>query len=269
MPQSADILFTRSPVVEVALAVYFEPWLALSTVQLGLLGHRIQARLPVVTEQAPMPPLADVLPGEPEPQAREFPLFPPRMWFASEDQTALVQLQFDRMVFNWRRRDGAEEYPHYATVFERFWVEFSELRSALQEVGIRPPEVGTCELTYVNHVLAGDGWTEHGELDRLFTFVGGLDVLPTVEDADIRLRFVIPDAAGRPAGRLHFRAQAAARATDRRKLYAVTLTSRTWPAGHDDGDVRAAFDAAHAFALKAFTSLTTPRMHTAWGRADV
>ncbi len=268
MPQSADILFTRSPVVEVALAVYFEPWLALSTVQLGLLGHRLQARLPVVTEQAPTPPLADVLPGEPAPQVREFPLFPPRMWFASEDQTALVQLQFDRMVFNWRRRDGAEEYPHYATVFERFWVEFSELRAALEGLGIQPPGVETCELTYVNHVVAGAGWAEHGELDHLFTFVGGLDVLPTVEDADLRLRFLIPGPEGRPVGRLHFRAQAAARASDGAKLYAVTLTARTRPGAQGDGDVRSAFDAAHAFALGTFVALTTPRMHAAWGRTD-
>jgi hypothetical protein len=89
-------------------------------------------------------------------------------------------------------------------------------------------EVNQCEVTYVNHIVAGDGWTSHEDLDRVLT-VWRHPVAPfpgKAEDAAFHARFPIKDATGHPVGRLHVDVQAAVRNADGKPMLVLNLTAR-------------------------------------------
>ncbi len=67
-----------------------------------------------------------------------------RIWFVSEDDSRIVQLQSDRLVVNWRRR--ATDYPGFDAVLSRFFVAHQLLCSSLKnEAAIEPTLL---EVTY-------------------------------------------------------------------------------------------------------------------------
>ena len=98
--------FDNPPVVEVALSLSFEPFEHFRSAHAGRLWERLKDQFPV-TEDQPELPSAIELPGAPAPPP------PPRLefmdrprlrtWFQSEDGTQLLQVQHNRVAYNWKR----------------------------------------------------------------------------------------------------------------------------------------------------------------------
>jgi uncharacterized protein (TIGR04255 family) len=258
--------FECPPVVETVLSLQFEKLPAMRAVHFGLFWSKVKERFPKTEEQAPLLPTIERFP-EPMPpggqirfESIEVPTLP-RVWMINEAGTEVIQLQNDRFIKNWRKSADDEPYPHYEPVirpaFER---DFREFKSILAEQKLSEIKVTQCEVTYVNHIISGDGWNNFSQLGRIFRFwmPPALPVPGNPEDIGIHIRFPIIED-GRPIGRLHVDIQPALRATDSRRMYVMNLTAR----GLQGSDLEF-FDIGRRWIVNTFEQLTTEEMHHIW-----
>lgn len=259
--------FAFPPVVETVLSVQFEPLVDFRAAHFGLLWDRIRDRFPKTEERAELVPVIERFPSTTLPGVgirleplENVPL--PRVWFANADGTELVQVQRDRFIKNWRKTGDGDRYPRYEAVKARFDADFLAFQEFLREQGLGEVQVNQCEVTYVNHILPGPNWAEHGQADQVFScwrmpegdFPGGL------EEVSFQASFVIPGEDGAPAGRLHAHAHPALRSADHGKIFVLNLTARG-----QIGEGTAFHDTGRAAIVRSFRALTTPAMHAAWG----
>ncbi len=267
--------FTDPPVVEVALSVQFDPLTELRTPQIGLLWADYRKRAFSKTEEHP--PLDPVIErfGVPTPPRAQFQLLstPPvsRVWFVNAPGTELVQVQQDRFIHNWRKVGDADTYPRYEHVRETFEAELKRFAEFVRSEGVGELRPNQCEVTYVNHVVPGDAWKQHGELGAVVTVFSPRfsdTFLKDPEDARIRLRFVIPDSGGEPCGRLHIAVEPAYPIGGDQPIFVMNLTARGRPDGEGlDGALRF-MDRGREWVVRGFASITTSKMHAVWRRQD-
>src|SRR5262245_20272649 len=132
MPETLNIFrptdlphWTRPPIDEVAMSVQFQDVAGLGIVHFGRLAvplHKLG--LTLWQDKPTINPSFEVFSKRvPEQvqfavQAVEFHM--PRVWYVSRDNHQLAQFQSDRFVYNWRRVEGAGEYPRLESVLRRF-----------------------------------------------------------------------------------------------------------------------------------------------------
>lgn len=270
--------FIRPPVVEVALSVQFAPLRAMTTAHVARYWAAVQDRFPDWTEAHPIEPVVELF-GAPQVALPRFALsveggLPPhRALFQDANGAELVQVQRDRFVRNWRRHTTDEPgYPRYPALRQKFQADLEHFFGFATEHHLGVPEINQCEITYVNHLPAGEGWERQGEVDRVMAMFARRafdDVLPEPENVKATFRYVFawPDDQ-EPAGRLHVRISPMHRWSDGANLIAVTLTARGRPRGTDGPAVLRWMDVGHGFLVNAFASMTRPEMHNVWGRSD-
>lgn len=87
----------------------------------------------------------------------------------NEPGTEMIQLQVDRFIKNWRKAGHGDVYPLYELVvkpsFNRDLKEFEEFVTA---EGLGVIQMNQCEVTYVNHIVADDVWTDWPEAAKIF-----------------------------------------------------------------------------------------------------
>lgn len=262
--------FESPPVVETVLSVQFEPLTELRTAHLGLLWEKFRARFPKVEDRPPLDPVVERFPEAPRAklglrlQTLETPPVP-RMWFVTDRGNEMIQVQPDRFIKNWRKEGQGEEYPHYETGRQRFEQDFDTFLRFLTENRLGTPCVNQCEVTYVNHILAGEGWDGFGDFEKVFSFFRppAGDIPGEVEDVRTHLRFTISGPGGEPIGRLHADIQPAYRTADNRPMYVFHLTARG-----QVGDSVEFFEIGRRWIVKSFAALTAPRMHALWKRKE-
>ena len=231
--------FGNPPVVETVLSAQFEPLRGISTAHLGLLWNEFCGGFPRTEDQAALPPFVEEFPESPRArlglqlQAFERPPVP-RMWFVNERGNEMIQVQADRFIRNWRKEGEGEQYPRYERVRSSFQRDFDVFQRFLRDRNLGEPKINQSEVSYVNHIIAGEGWQTFGDFDKVFTVL----VTPSdraaqagqipgrAEDVRIQSRFVIPDSEGKPVGRLHVDIQPALRTTDNKPMYLFHLTAR-------------------------------------------
>lgn len=266
-PQFVLADFDDPPVVETVLSVQFQKLTAMQVVHFGLFWQRIQERFPITEERPPLFPITERFPdpavrgGRVQFETVETPALP-RIWMLNTEGTEMVQLQNDRFIKNWRKAGEKNQYPHYEPVIKpAFERDFREFQSFLAEENLGEIKVNQCEVTYVNHIVSGQGWQYLSEADRIFTFWNrpAAPVPGRAEDLGIHVRFPITDDVERSIGRLHVDVQPALRATDNRPMYVMNLTARgLYGSGFDF------FDIGRQWIVKSFERLTTEDMHTIW-----
>jgi uncharacterized protein (TIGR04255 family) len=261
--------FKYPPVVETVLSAQFDRLSIMRTVHLGLFWDKVRSRFPQTEERSPLVPLVEhfpdsmVISGRVRFEATEIPELP-RLWLLNEAGTEMIQIQNDRFIKNWRKQGESDPYPHYEPVirpaFER---DFQDFHSFVTEQELGAIKVNQCEVTYVNHIVSGDGWQRFGEIDRIFTFwrQTATAVPGSVEDLSIHLRFPIADTESTPIGRLHVDIQPALRASDNRPMYVMNLTARG-----QLGNGTEFFNIGRQWIVKSFEQLTTEHMHQVWGK---
>jgi uncharacterized protein (TIGR04255 family) len=260
--------FGNPPVIEVAVGVQFKEPLSLPITAYGSVADAFVADYPNVEEQDPLAAVVESFGDEPPTspesvlRAAATPRAPVRVWFSDPATGGLIQVQSDRFVFNWRCVDG-KEYPRYGWVRSGFDDGLQRFLKAVGHSGPAEQLVDMCEVTYVNHIVSGHGWENHGELHKVFPQLG----FPRLasgkpEEADVRLRFAM-EAESRP-GRLHVRIFPAKRPSDGADLFVVNLIARDRPS-NVAGDVMRALDDAHRWVVTSFKEMTSPDMHKVWG----
>lgn len=265
--------FTNPPVTEVALSVVFEPLPGYTSAHAGLFWNGISDRFTRVQEH---PPLA--IPEEmPERQPTEGPSVQllgkpePRIWLLTDDESELIQLQGDTFVRNWRQTQPDQLYPRYEQLRSRFASEFREFTSFVERARLGALVPRRCEITYVNHILGGEGWQDFGEFYKVISGCSELRTdrfLPQPEETRLAAKYAIRDLQGQFLGRLTVTAEPAFRRRDMKPLIALTLTARGRSISSDFDGVLGFFDIGREWIVRGFTDLTTREMHRIWGRIE-
>jgi hypothetical protein len=132
----------------------------------------------------------------------------------------------------------------------------SRFQLFLHEVGLGTPEMFQYELTYVNHIPQGDGWTKVDDLGKVFPDfswrVGTHRFLPQPERINWQTSFVLPNRAGR----LHMTIRRGIRRTDGHPLLLFELTARGIGSDKSPEGMWAWFDLAHDWIVLGFADLT-------------
>jgi uncharacterized protein (TIGR04255 family) len=268
-PADQPVNFQDPPVTEVVLAIQF----AERVVDLEVLAEftrRVKDDFPGRSQRQPLPPMQEeAVEGQLVPQislefTSEFQM--PRTWFASEDETKILQLQEDRFVFNWQRPDpNAADYPRYRTLREWFRERLGQLEASVAAAGKEMPGTNFCEVTYVNQVAPGDGEERLGLADILSPIQRpDYGFLPAPENQQYGARFRIGAAEDGPRGALYVSSAPATR-PDGTPIHVINLTSRLVPGESDPEAAWNALDLGREWIVKGFVDLTTKEMHRRWG----
>lgn len=259
--------FSDPPVVETVLSVQFEALSEVRTAHFGLYWTEIHERFPETEERGELTSIIEQFPDLPKSgigiymEALEVPPMP-RFWFVNRSGTELIQVQRDRFIKNWRKVGEGDQYPKYERVKEGFERDFRSFREFVTKQQLGTVRVNQCEVTYVNQILAGEGWSSHAEIDKVFTlWRQPASVCPgRAEDISFHARFPITDKEGAPVGRLHAMVQSAARVSDGNLMFVLNLTARG-----QVGEGTDFFDLGRSWIVRSFKELTTPEMHMIWG----
>ncbi len=159
------------PIHEVIVALYFKsPLINFRSEHVGLFWQKIKHDFPTVQQQ---PPSMSPLPDAPDADG-VFPM--PRYWFISHDKISLIQIQNNAFILNWRRL-GNNEYPRYhkrvKPAFDKYYSLFSKFID--EEVGIDPPAIDLCELTYVNTLYRCEFWAGTQDTAKVIPSFSTLD----------------------------------------------------------------------------------------------
>lgn len=266
--------FGKPPLVEVAMSVQFEPIAGLHTPQIGLLWQEYRDRFPKTEEHPPLEPVFEVFALRPKPRAKaRFEILSappvPRCWFLTAEGDGLIQVQNDRFVHNWRRISEAEAYPRFDTIRTVFEKELGFFKAIVENNASGEFQPNQVEVTYVNHIVAGEGWRTHADLGAIITMISPrvTDAFaPEVEDCGLTARFVMRHENGEPIGRLHVAVEPSYRAEDDTPMFVVTLTARGRPLEESIEGVMKFLDLGRDWVVRMFATITTPEMHSLWER---
>ena len=95
-----------------------------------------------------------------------FPL--PRVWFIHRNDNELIQVQRNRFLYNWRKRQSNDEYPGYEKVVENFERYLSCFEEFLATENLGNLVAIEYELTYIDIIPKGHGWENPGDLAKVF-----------------------------------------------------------------------------------------------------
>jgi len=268
--------FENPPVVEVALAVQFEPIAGLTAPQLGLLwAAHYRKAYPKVEEHAPLDSVIERFgskgPGHADVRIQMLNKPPtPRCWFLSDEGSELIQVQPDRFAHNWRKTGDADEYPRYDEHIKKTFIEeVTSFQDYIEEEELGTFAPNQCEVTYVNHIPCGTGWDSHGQLAQILSLgeLQGADgFLPEAEELRMSGSFVIPREGEAPLGRLRFSIEPAFRRADSAPIFRLNLVARGRPTDDSIGGVFGFMDIGREWIVRGFAAITTPKMHRIWGR---
>ena len=267
--------FNRPPINEVVLSVQFRALSAFGNGHIGLLWSKYRHDYPELSEQAPLQSIFETFGSiQPSPQGIriETLLNPPmgRFWFIDGSGNALIQVQQDRFIHNWRKREDEQLYPRYEAIRERFEQEIAIFEKFLREEKLGELKTNQCEVTYMNVIELKEETNPHSALEKITPLWAGAlseEVGPKRESATLRCRFILHDE-GKPVGRVHVSFVPAHRVVDRKPVVRLEITARAKPA---DESVEAALrllDKERTDVVRIFAAVTTPAMHKLWERKD-
>jgi uncharacterized protein (TIGR04255 family) len=195
----------------------------------------------------------------------------PRYWFEKRGTPDLLQLQQDRVIHNWRKQEGDGVYPRYETLRERFRSEVKEFVAFLEDEKIGELRPNQCEVTYTNIIELSDSDGLHDRLKGitpLWTGQFSETSAADLENAIVQLRFKLTDS-DRPVGRVYVSFQPAILRTDpSQEVIKLDITARGRPKHETCESAFEFFDFGRRAVVKTFAAVTTPSMHSVWGRND-
>lgn len=260
--------YEKPPVVEVVYGVLFKPLESLLAPHLGLLWTRLGPEYAKCEEVPPIPQVIERFEEADEPEIQVTNVAPlARAWFIHSDDTAVIQVQRDRFLCNWRKIRAENPYPRYETLVGCFKERLGQFESFLEETALGRVEPLQYELTYINHIPHGEGWDTLGDLGKVLNdFCWREDAtrfLPAPDSINLRTSFVLPNRDGR----LHVSVRNATRKKDRVATVLVELTARGIPTERSREAMWSWFDLAREWIVRGFADLTAADLQTkAWGR---
>jgi uncharacterized protein (TIGR04255 family) len=267
--------FNRPPINEVVLSVQFRALSNFGNGHVGVLWSKFRKDYPELAEKPPIQAAFETFGGGlPSPQGIQIEtlLAPPmsRFWFTNIGGNELIQVQQDRFLHNWRRREEEQIYPHYEAIRERFERELKIFETFLQEEKLGELKANQCEVTYINVIGLEAATNPHLALDAVTPLWAGTlseEIALARENAQFQCRFILLED-DKPIGRVHVICTPALMVNERKPVIRLEITARAKPT---DDSVAAALrlvDKERAYVVRMFAAVTTPDMHKLWERTD-
>ncbi|HEA66138.1 MAG TPA: TIGR04255 family protein [Desulfobacterales bacterium] len=264
-PKNSLPAYEKPPVIEVVCGIAFKKIEQFKGPHLGLFWQKLRADYPACQHA---PPLG--FPPDPSEPVGKFELPLPRIWFINEKKNGLIQLQNDRFFYNWRKMHADEPYPHYQTVIKKFTTNLDIFQKFLEEEELGPLNPTECELTYINHILKGEGWETISDVH---------DVMPEIKWRSSKSRFLPKPlnigwqalfALPEDKGSLHVKLDQVAHKIDRRPILRLEISAKGLGADKSQVAIMNWFELAHKWIVCGFADLTgTKIQETIWRRSEV
>ena len=238
--------YDNPPVDEVVFGVTFEPLHQFKTPYIGLFWEKIRKEFPQC-EQAP------VLGNFDEVIDPDIGLPTPRIWLINRGGDHLVQIQKNKLLFNWRRRN--EQYPSFTPVHEGFIAKFDSFKEFISDHGLGDVKIKGYDLTYINIILQGEAWESLDSIGQLFPdlswrhksrFLSGMD------DIVWRLVFPLPE----DKGNILLLLQKGYRKSDNLPLLRFEITTNGFNNDPSPQGMNEWFQLAHEWIVRSFEDVT-------------
>jgi uncharacterized protein (TIGR04255 family) len=152
-------------------------------------------------------------------------------------------------------------------VIENFEKAIQEVKTFFGELGLGEFKPVACELSYINHIPKGQGWSTPADIQRVFRDFGWNKnpgrFLPHPSKISWQIEFPLPENKGN----LTVTLKQGTRTEDKTSLFILELMARGMAASTSDQAIREWFDLAHEWIVLGFADLTTPEVQKEiWGR---
>ena len=255
-------VFASPPVGEVVCGIQFDPLDGLLTAHFGQLWECYKSDgYSKATDESILAPQIESFGPEPPATSQQIPYLP-RVWLHKDDGTAILQVQRDRFLHNWKKSSTQTKYPRYHCIKELFKQRFSTFESFLRENEVGPIQPTQYEITYVNHVVQGEGWDSIEDIGNILPVLNchysGGQFLPIPSNIMLQTSFDLPSTEAR----LHSVARVVYRKSDRKLILLLELTVRGIPADKSRDAMWDWFDTAREWIVRGFADLTHEEIQT-------
>jgi uncharacterized protein (TIGR04255 family) len=268
--------FGKPPVTEVALSVQFDTIAPLGNIHAGLLWAEYRSEYPKVSELPALPPQFETFGGGGAPTTVPFQfetlLQAPmsRFWFEEAGGEHLMQIQNDRIVHNWRKRETEGEYPRYEPIADRLEGEIGKFEEFLQREKLGQLRANQCEVTYINTIELLDGGDPHRHIERITPLWSGFvegDRSLEPENVATQIRYVLKND-GTSIGRVYVNFSSVFRIPDQTHGVQLSITVRARPQEPHIEAALGLLDREREILVRTFAAVTTEEMHRLWERTD-
>lgn len=261
--------FNKPPVVETVLGVQFHPISRMGNAHLGAFWKTLPGDWPNVSDVALLGHVQERfgedwwLPGGPILRLTQDTTS--RLWIRNKDRDRLIQVQNDRLLYNWLADRDNQKYPSYIEVRRQFDEAWDAFLQFVKAEHFDPPHPDQWEVTYVNHIPKGGVWQTPEDIPRLLDGLLAPQIggdWGTFESVAGSSTFVIADNLGR----LHIEFQHTRPETEERIVLKLTargpIDERT--------DMNAGLNLGHQTIVQAFADITAEYAHGTefWDRTD-
>jgi len=269
--------FKNPPVGEVSLGMRFQAP-NFSPVHFGLFYKKIEKQFPKIAPLQFLPPEVVLPPDYSADQLRslqqnELANFlgggqtpPIRLAFKSQDEATLIQLQGDRLYFNWCSE--SDDYPHFEHVRNGFIETYEQFLSFSIENGFGPIKPTLSEVLYVNPLPNRSDPADLSAPEEIFRILNSSlneDWNHPLYDIAFNARYKLNRPDGEFAGWLTANMSSGYFQNNTPKV-SLQMTARGVPIGEGVEGVLAFHDIGHEAIVRNFAAITSKKMHALWGR---
>ena len=179
--------YDRPPVVETAVGIQFDGLVGYTSLSAADFWADLRHDYPAVEERPPLEPAFETFgPSDSRMAVPRFEMvtgaIQPRFFFVSKDESELVQLQKDRLHYNWRRTEKGETYPRYTHVREQLELNLERLLAWAERNRLGQIVPTQCEAVYVNRIPLVDAGGKHCGLSFIFPWLNGSCKCPALKN---------------------------------------------------------------------------------------
>jgi uncharacterized protein (TIGR04255 family) len=259
-------------VVETSLGIQFEGLDGYRSLSAAGYWERIRDRYPNLEEHPPLDPRFETFgPSNGQLGQPQFQLIQgaiqPRYLFLSNAGDEIVQLQADRLFFNWRKRSATHVYPRHSYVRGILKERLDDLWQWSEHLGLGEVHPTQCEAIYVNRIPLKDGGGAHCQLSYIFPWLKGLMGTATTEGGTFRTRRRLLGETGQPVARLHLTLRYGTDADGDREAL-LHLHVRGQPLSPTMDGCLDMIDAQRAIIVRTFAEITSAEAHAIWERTQ-
>ncbi len=261
--------YDRPPIDEVAIGYLFPSVQNFSDSLVGAFWQTVRDEYPRMDSQPRVEAPMEVLDSDLTPTQRAtVPRFGPnqgRTWLISRDDQFVVQIQDNRFVLNWRKRNAV--YPHFDDIMLRFRSIFDSYVRFLVKSEAGEPGIQQFEVTYINWVEEQDAAAFFRPARTATIDERNFSIRPT--SIAWAIRYLINGPDGKPRAGLHvqtvplMRLEPLARGFQLQLMFRAPLVEQP-----TDARLEELAEAARDSIVRTFTALTTEEAHKLWERTQ-